>query len=366
MTSSAIEVLRTALLHGHVIPAHPLALTESLSIDERYQRALTRYYVGAGAGGMAVGVHTTGFPIHDAKVGLYRPVLELAAETATASLAKHTSDLQGSVDPTSPATFIRVAGLIGKTENAVREATLAKSLGYHCGLLSLGAWRESTASEVLDHCREVANVLPLFGFYLQPAVGGRVLDYAFWREFAEIPQVVAIKVAPFNRYATLDVMRAVADSGRTDIALYTGNDDAIVSDLLTDVAHEGQSPAPHFVGGLLGQWAVWTHSAVQLLNAIRQWRNSGSAEIPREWLTYGASLTEANAAVFDVAHNFAGCLPGILEVLRVQGLVRNTLTLDDHERLSPGQTELIARVRTRFPELTDDSFVAAHLDEWLR
>lgn len=366
MTSSQIEALRAALLRGHVIPAHPLALTESLGIDEKHQRALTRYYVGAGAGGMAVGVHTTGFPIHDANVGLYQPVLELAAETATNALAQRTQESPQNVDPASPATFVRVAGLIGKTENAVREAALAKSLGYHCGLLSLGAWRESTASEVLDHCREVATVLPLFGFYLQPAVGGRVLDYAFWREFAEIPQVVAIKVAPFNRYATLDVMRAVADSGRTDIALYTGNDDAIVSDLLTDIAHEGQVPTPHFVGGLLGQWAVWTHSAVQLLNAIRQWRNSGSTEIPREWLTYGASLTEANAAVFDVAHNFAGCLPGILEVLRLQGLVRNTLTLDDHERLSPGQTELIARVRTRFPELTDDSFVAGHLDDWLR
>lgn len=387
MNSFETGALRTALRSGLVIPAHPLALTESLSIDEKHQRALTRYYVGAGAGGMAVGVHTTGFPIHDPKVGLYQPVLELAAETATAAL-EHASTSAGETGQKShsgtASTFVRVAGLIGKTENAVREAALAKSLGYHCGLLSLGAWRESTASEVLDHCREVASVFPLFGFYLQPAVGGRVLDYAFWREFAEIPEVVAIKVAPFNRYATLDVLRAVADSGRSDIALYTGNDDSIVNDLLMDIDSVDAAPAEsrgfdksqtpsktlpsqtHFVGGLLGQWAVWTHSAVQLLNVIREWRNSGSTEIPREWLVYGSSLTEANAAIFDVAHNFAGCLPGILEVLRLQGLVRNTLTLDDHERLSPGQMELIARVRNGFPVLNDDSFVAQHLDGWLR
>lgn len=364
MPNSDHSALRSALLGGMVIPAHPLALTESLAVDEKHQRALTRYYVAAGSGGMAVGVHTTGFPIHDLKCGLYGPVLALAAESATLALERKldSSDQQTALHPSA---FVRVAGLVGSTANAIREAGIAQSLGYHCGLLSLGVWRDATSSEVLAHCREVASVIPLFGFYLQPAVGGRVLDYAFWREFAEIPQVVAIKVAPFNRYATLDVVRAVADSGRTDIALYTGNDDCIVGDLLLDVAHEGTA-APHFVGGLLGQWAVWTQSAVQLVNVIRQWRLSDSTEIPREWLTYGASLTEANAAIFDVAHNFAGCLPGILEVLRLQGLVRNTLTLDDHERLSPGQTELIAAVRSRLPGLNDDRFVAEHLDEWLR
>jgi hypothetical protein len=364
MPNPDIAALRTALLAGMVIPAHPLALSESLSIDEKHQRALTHYYVAAGAGGMAVGVHTTGFPIHDPKCGLYEPVLALAAETATQALVQNNAS-ERSPFAANSALFVRVAGLVGNTTNAVREAALAQTLGYHCGLLSLGAWRNATSSEILAHCREVASVIPLFGFYLQPAVGGRVLDYAFWREFAEIPDVVAIKVAPFNRYATLDVLRAVADSGRRDIALYTGNDDAIVSDLVMDIAHDGGS-APHFVGGLLGQWAVWTQSAVQLVKVIRQWRLSGSAEIPREWLTYGASLTEANAAIFDVAHNFAGCLPGILEVLRLQGLVRNTLTLDDHECLSPGQMELIASARARFPSLTDDAFVAEHLDEWLR
>ena len=211
------------------------------------------------------------------------------------------------------------------------------------------------------------HAIPLFGFYLQPAVGGRVLDYNFWRGFCEIANVVAIKVAPFNRYATLDVVRAVGDSGRTDIALYTGNDDAIVSDLVTDASSaDGNTPAPRFVGGLLGQWAVWTRGAVEMLNEIHTWRTAGNAEIPRGWLRLGANLTEANAAIFDVANNFAGCLPGILEVLRQQGLVRNTLTFDEHERLSPGQTELIASVRARFPNLTDDAFVAEHLDDWLR
>lgn len=361
---STHSALRSALLSGLAIPAHPLALTESLAIDEKHQRALTRYYVAAGAGGMAVGVHTTGFPIHDDKVGLYEPVLALAALTATDALRTNSPALERQKSD-SQAPFVRVAGLVGTTANAMREAGIARTLGYDCGLLSLGAWRDATSSEILAHCREVASVIPLFGFYLQPAVGGRVLDYAFWREFAEIPDVVAIKVAPFNRYATLDVLRAVADSGRTDIALYTGNDDSIVGDLLMDIAHNGEF-APHFVGGLLGQWAVWTQSAVQMLNAIRQWRASGSKEVPREWLSYGASLTEANAAIFDVAHSFTGCLPGILEVLRLQGLVRNTLTFDEHERLSPGQAELIAIVRNRFPGLTDDAFVAAHLDEWLR
>lgn len=357
-----IELLRAALLEGHVIPAHPLALTESLSVDEKHQRALTRYYVASGAGGMAVGVHTTGFPIHDPKCGLYEPVLALAAETATQAFAREASN-PDRVATRSP--FIRVAGLIGDTTQALREARIAQTYGYHCGLLSLGAWRNSTTSEILAHCRHVADAIPLFGFYLQPAVGGRVLDYNFWRGFAEISNVVAIKVAPFNRYATLDVLRAIADSGRTDIALYTGNDDAIVSDLVTDNSMMSDEPSPRFVGGLLGQWAVWTRAAVQMLNEIRTWRQSGNAEVPRKWLAYGANLTEANAAIFDVANNFAGCLPGILEVLRHQGLVRNTLTLDEHERLSPAQTERIAAVRARFPHLTDDAFVAEHLDSWL-
>jgi dihydrodipicolinate synthase/N-acetylneuraminate lyase len=348
--------VRAQLQGGLVIPAHPLALTPTRDMDEPHQRALTRYYVASGAGGMAVGVHTTGFPIHDAKIGLYRPVLELAAETASHALAQ------------SPRPFVRVAGLIGDTAQALREAQVALALGYHCGLLSLGAWREATDEAILAHCRRVADAIPLFGFYLQPAVGGRRLAYRFWREFAEIPNVVAIKVAPFDRYATLEVVRALADAGRDDIALYTGNDDAIVPDLVTDVpvTSGGRAYARHFVGGLLGQWAVWTSRAVEMLREIHRWRASGSDQMPREWLTRGAALTMANAVIFDAANGYTGCLPGILEVLRRQGLVRGTWTFDTHERLSPGQSDMLARLPELYPQLVDDDFVAAHLDEWLR
>lgn len=353
--AAPVFTTRAALQSGLVIPAHPLALTPSRTMDERHQRALTRYYVAAGAGGMAVGVHTTGFPIHGDKIGLYRPVLELAAETATAALAA------------SPRPFVRVAGLLGDTAQALREAQIALALGYHCGLLSLGAWRDATDAQILMHCRRVAEAIPLFGFYLQPAVGGRRLSYAFWREFAEIPQVVAIKVAPFDRYATLDVVRALADAGRDDIALYTGNDDAIVPDLLTDVpvTSGGRAYTRHFVGGLLGQWAVWTQRAVSMLREVQAWRASGADDVPRQWLTRGAALTMANAVIFDAAHGYTGCLPGILEVLRLQGLVRGGWTFDTHERLSPGQAEAIARLSAQYPDLVDDDFVAEHREAWL-
>jgi dihydrodipicolinate synthase/N-acetylneuraminate lyase len=356
-TSDDAFNVRRHLLTGHVIPAHPLALTPSRDVDERHQRALTRYYVDAGAGGIAVGVHTTGFPIHNPQIGLYRPVLELAAETATDALRTR-----------EDASFVRVAGLVGDTHNAVKEAEIARALGYHCGLLSLGAWRDADDAAILTHCRHVAETMPLFGFYLQPAVGGRRLPYGFWREFAEIANVVAIKVAPFDRYATLDVIRAIADAGRDDIALYTGNDDAIVADLVTDVpvASGGRAYTRHFVGGLLGQWAVWTKCAVELLAEIKTWRASGTAHVPREWLTRGAALTMANAAVFDAANGYTGCLPGILEVLRRQGLVRGTWTFDTHEVLSPGQSDAIGHVMARWPELTDDVFVSERLERWLR
>ena len=347
--------VRQHLARGHVIPAHPLALAPDRTVDERHQRALTRYYIAAGAGGMAVGVHTTGFPIHDTKIGLYRPVLELAAETADRALAA------------SPRPFVRVAGLIGDTAQAIREAEIARTLGYHCGLLSLGAWRDADDAAILRHCRHVAESFPLFGFYLQPAVGGRRLSYGFWREFAEIANVVAIKVAPFDRYATLEVVRAIADAGRDDIALYTGNDDAILMDLITDipVSTGGRAITRHFTGGLLGQWAVWTRRAVEWLDEIRAWRARGEATVPREWLSRGAALTMANAVVFDAANGYRGCLPGILETLRRQGLTRGTWTFDIHEQLSPGQADAIARVSARFPELADDEFVAEHRDRWL-
>ena len=320
--------LRAHLLAGHVIPAHPLALDAARRLDEHHQRGLTRYYVDAGAGGIAVGVHTTQFAIRDPRHGLLQPVLELAATTARESAGA------------ANRTVALIAGAGGRTEQAVRETTLARDHGYHAVLLSLAAWRDASDAEVLQHCREVAAVLPLFGFYLQPAVGGRVLDYEFWRAFAEIENVVAIKIAPFNRYRTLDVVRAVADSGRRDIALYTGNDDSIVTDLLTRFPFGPNGM--RIVGGLLGQWAVWTRGAVEMLEAIKRERDG--AHLSSKWMQYAAALTDANSAIFDARHGFAGCIPGIHEVLMRQGLMRGTWCLDPAERLSPGQREEIDRV----------------------
>jgi len=331
--------LRAHLLAGQVIPAHPLALDEARRLDEPCQRGLTRYYVDAGAGGIAVGVHTTQFAIRDPRHGLLQPVLELAATTAreAAGVANRTVAL--------------IAGACGRTEQALREATLARELGYHAVLLSLAAWHDASDAEVLQHCREVAAVLPLFGFYLQPAVGGRVLDYEFWRAFAEIENVVAIKIAPFDRYRTLDVVRAVADSGRRDVALYTGNDDSIVTDLLTRFPFGPDGM--RIVGGLLGQWAVWTRRAVEMLEAIKRERDG--AQLSSDWMRYAAALTDANSAIFDARNRFAGCIPGIHEVLMRQGLMRGTWCLDPAERLSPGQREEIERVLARYPWLGDRS-----------
>ncbi len=337
------------LLAGQVIPAHPLALTEDRKLDERRQRALTRYYMAAGAGGIAVGVHTTQFAIREPRHGLYEPVLALAAETAEAELQRQ------------PRPFVRVAGVIGRTPQAVAEATIAARLRYDAVLLSLGAWRDETDDAMLAHCHAVGEVLPLFGFYLQPAVGGRVLSYEFWRRFAELPAVVAIKIAPFDRYRTLDVIRAVADSGRDDIALYTGNDDAIIMDLLSRTPVGNRQL--RICGGLLGQWAVWTRRAVETLQAIQQLPSD--APIAPSWLTLSAALTEANSALFDVQHQFHGCIAGLHEVLRRQGLLAGTWCLDPGEGLSPGQREEIDRVLRSYPGLNDDDFVAQHRDRWL-
>jgi len=348
--SSTREHLRA----GVVIPAHPLALTAQRTLDEKRQRALTRYYVDAGAGGIAVGVHTTQFAIRDSRHGLYRPVLELAAETAADAIARSV------IRP-----FVKVAGLCGHTIQAIGEAQIASALGYDVGLLSLGDWQREDERELLLHCREVSEVMPLFGFYLQPAVGGRVLSYAFWRELAELPNVWAIKIAPFNRYQTIDVVRAVTDAGRDDIALYTGNDDNIILDLLTpfSVTIRGQPALRWIDGGLLGQWACWTRSAVLLLERAKAQREAGV--IDARWLTEAAALTDANGAIFDVAHAFRGCIPGIHEVLRRQGLLQGTWCLDAHEQLSPGQNEEIDRVCRSYPGLDDDAFVAEHLSRWL-
>lgn len=345
MASSETQVqtrsVREHLRAGQVIPAHPLALNAARSLDERRQRGLTRYYVEAGAGGLAVGVHTTQFAIRDSAVGLYRPVLELAMEEARAALA---------VDPR---TFAMVAGVVGRTAQARTEAEIASALGYDAVLLGLGEWRDAAEDEIIDHCRVIADIIPVFGFYLQPAVGGRVLSYRFWREFAEIQNIWAIKIAPFNRYQTIDVVRAVVESGRDDIALYTGNDDNIVADLLTPfpVSVGGTTVLRWIDGGLLGQWAVWTRSAVSLLAAIKEARVTGEYE--PSLLSYGAALTDANGAVFDVANGFRGCIAGIHEVLRRKGLLDGIWCLDPNETLSPGQAEEISRVERSYPEVTD-------------
>jgi dihydrodipicolinate synthase/N-acetylneuraminate lyase len=343
--------LRRALLRGLVIPAHPLALTESRRLDERRQAALTRYYCDAGAGGLAVGVHTTQFAIRDPSVGLLSPVLELAMRTARGWR------------PDYP---VMIAGVCGQTAQALDEAELAASFGYDAALLSLSAFRDADNDVVLAHCRRVAEVIPLVGFYLQPAVGGRVLDRTFWRRFLEIPQVVAIKVAPFDRYRTLDVVTALGESGRQDVALYTGNDDAIVTDLLTPFPSAGDGSVLHFRGGLLGQWAVWTRSAVDLLNrCLATVTRAADAGDPVQLLAEGAALTDVNRALFDPSHGFAGCIPGIHEVLRRQGLLAGRWCLDPHEDLSPGQLSDIDRVLTQHRHLSDDEFVAEHLERWL-
>jgi dihydrodipicolinate synthase/N-acetylneuraminate lyase len=327
--------VRRHLLAGQVIPAHPLALTPSRELDERHQRALTRYYAAAGAGGIAVGVHTTQFAIHAPQVGLYRPVLELAAETARDALARETAT------GARPRDFVLVAGLVGDTRQAVHEAQIARTLGYHAGLLSLAALADADDAALVRHARAVAEVLPIIGFYLQPAVGGRTLGHRFWRELAEIPNLVAIKIAPFDRYRTFDVVRAVAEAGRDDVALYTGNDDSIVLDLLT--------PFPVQAGGA----------------AVAAQGPDGTGPLSAAWLSRAAALTDANGAIFDAHHAFAGCLPGIHEVLRRQGLMRGVWTLEPHERLSPGQREELDRVLRSYPELTDDDWVAERRDAWM-
>jgi dihydrodipicolinate synthase/N-acetylneuraminate lyase len=337
--------VRQRLRQGLVIPAHPLALNANRKLDERRQRALTRYYLAAGAGGIAVAVHTTQFAIRDPKFNLLKPVLELAASEVT--------------DPTT----VKIAGICGDSKQAMSEAELAESIGYDAGLLSLGAFKNASLHDLIEHARAVASIIPVVGFYLQPAVGGRILPYEFWREFAEIPNVVAIKIAPFNRYQTLDVIRAVVESGRSDeIALYTGNDDNVVSDLLTEFSFGGKSV--RIVGGLLGHWAVWTKSSVGLFDAIKRNLDNPSSEL----LTVGQQVTDMNAAIFDPANQFRGCIAGIHEVLRRQGLLKGIWCLDPHEQLSPRQSEEISRVCGSYPHLceADDEFIAENLDRWLR
>ncbi|MCF8467016.1 MAG: dihydrodipicolinate synthase family protein [Sneathiella sp.] len=338
-----------AFRRGGVIPAQPLALTAKRELDTRRQRALSRYYLDAGAVGIAVGVHTTQFAIRD--VGLYEPVLQLAIEEAESWISR---------------TPFMVAGVVGKTSQAVAEAQLAKSLGYHAVLLGLAALNDASVDELVEHCKMIAGIMPVMGFYLQPAVGGRNLPYAFWRRFAEIENVVGIKLAPFNRYKTLDVVRGVADAGARDrVTLYTGNDDHIVGDLLTPfpVSINGQPDTINIVGGLLGHWSVWTRKAVELIEEISAVR--GTDVISSAWWTRDAAVTDSNGAFFDAANDYVGVIAGLHEVLRRQGLLEGIWCLDPGEDLGPGQLEEIDRVYRSYPELNDDAFVRENLDRWL-
>jgi hypothetical protein len=333
----------------------PLALDASRRLDERRQRALLRYYAAAGAGGIAVGVHTTQFAIRDAKIGLFEPVL---------SLARDELDRADGIPGAAP--LMRIAGVVGRTPQAVREAGVASELKYHAGLLSLAAMKDASVDELIDHCKAVAESIPLIGFYLQPSVGGRVLPYAFWRQFVEIKNVVAIKIAPFNRYQTIDVVRAVAECERDDLALYTGNDDNIILDLITpfEFNADGIQIEKRIVGGLLGHWAVWTKKAVELHKECRA--ASKAYAISADLLRRNIQVTDANAAFFDAANGFSGCIAGLHEVLRRQRLLEGVWLLDENETLSPGQAAEIDRVYRAYPHLNDDAFVAQHLDEWLR
>ncbi len=326
--------LREKLSQGLVIPAHPLALTADRRLDERRQRALSRYYLAAGAGGLAVGVHTTQFAIRAPEVRLLEPVLRIAIE-----------EMRGH-------DVVKIAGVVGPIAQAAHEAKLAASLGYDAALLSLAGVEDPIA-----HVRNISLILPVFGFYLQPAVGGRILPYEFWKRFVEIENVVAIKIAPFNRYQSIDVIRALAESGRTDIALYTGNDDNVLLDLLTRFDF-GRGRTLRFAGGLLGHWAVWTSRAVEHL------RMSRAGDVSPAMLTLAQQITDSNAALFDAANGFRGCIAGIHEVLRRQGLLQGRWCLDPDEDLSAGQAGELARVIEAYPHLTDDDFVREHLNQW--
>ncbi|HTN06582.1 dihydrodipicolinate synthase family protein [Agriterribacter sp.] len=337
------------LQEGTVIPAHPLALRQDISIDEERQRLLTRYYLAAGAGGVAVGVHTTQFEIRNPAINLLETVFKLAAEEIEKAKLHYP--------------VIKVAGICGPTEQAIKEARLAVQYGYHLGLVSMGGLQQYSEAELMKRLYAIAEVIPLFGFYLQPAVGGRMLSYSFWRAFAEIPNAYAVKVAAFNRYQTLDTVRAIAESGRgRAIALYTGNDDNIVADLLTPfrfIVNE-QQVEKQFVGGLLGHWSVWTSKAVALLEEVKQCiqnNYTGMADL----LAKGVSITDMNAVIFDAAHSFHGCIPGIHEVLRRQGLLEGLWCLNAGEQLSAGQLEETDRIYRCHEALTDDQFVKTFL-----
>ena len=343
------QAILDLLKNGTVIPAHPLALLPDRTIDVVHQRALSRYYLDAGAGGLAVGVHTTQFAIREH--GLYETVLQLAAEQSLSWVNRP---------------VVMVAGLSGLTAQACQEARLAKSLGYHAGLLSLRSFHGSSEDQMILHCQKVANEIPIIGFYLQPAVGGPLLSASFWQRFANIDNVVAIKIAPFNRYRTLDVVRGLVLAGAEErITLYTGNDDHIVLDLIAPISilRNGERITVQIKGGLLGHWSVWTQQAVRYFKTIQDAVQTG--HIDMKLLSLDSQITDANSALFDVANDFSGCIAGCHEILRRQGLLKGIWCLDPEEGLSPGQMQAIDRVYKDHPDLHDDEFVRTHLDRWL-
>ncbi|MDU1892420.1 MAG: dihydrodipicolinate synthase family protein [Dysgonomonas sp.] len=339
---------------GTVIPATPLALTESRTVDEKYQKALVRYHIDCGVGGIAIGVHSTQFEIREH--GLFEGLLSLVSKEIDSW-----SEFRGKK-------ILKVAGVCGKTEQALREASFALSAGYHAALVSLSALKESSLDELITHCTKVAEIMPIIGFYMQTSVGGINLPYEFWKEFAAIPNVLGIKIAPFDRYKTFDVVRAICDAGKEeDIALYTGNDDNIVADLLSEYKVETSAGTKNIriKGGLLGHWCVWTKKAVDLLNEIHSITDS-EKDIPQDLLTRAIQITDSNAAFFDSKNRFAGCIPGLHEVLFRQGLMTNILCLNSEEVLSEGQKEEISRVYKAYPHLNDDDFVRSNLSIWLK
>ncbi|SEM86795.1 Dihydrodipicolinate synthetase family protein [Paenisporosarcina quisquiliarum] len=340
--------LQKHLQDGAFIPAHPLALTSDKQLDEYAQRRLTRYYIEAGVGGIAVGVHTTQFEIRDPKFNLYEIVLRLAMEEVEKAQLQRP--------------FLKIAGVCGGTEQALEETKIAKALGYDMVLLSNGGLHQYSEDDLIERTKVVANELPVFGFYLQPAVGGRIFSYEFWEEFASVDNVVGIKMAPFDRYLTLDVIRAVCASPRKDeIALYTGNDDNIVLDLFAAYQFEveGKMESKSIVGGLLGHWSVWTHKAVKLFEKIKLARLDN--DIDKHWFSIAQDVTDANSAFFDSKNAFKGSIAGINEVLSRQGLLQGNWCLIDHETLSPGQANEIDRVYATYPQLNDDAFVQEFL-----
>jgi len=344
--------IKQLLFEGTVIPAHPLALDQYRLLDEYHQRLLTRYYIDSGAGGIAIGVHTTQFEIRDSEIDLFEKILSLAVEEI---------QRRPLIKP-----FIKVAGICGPTEQAIIEADIAYGLGYDLGLLSINGLGDWTEEELLERAKIVSEHILVFGFYLQPSVGGKVLSENFWKEFSEIPGVCAIKIAPFNRYQTLEVVRAVCNSSRCDeIAIYTGNDDNIINDLLTtyEIQTNEGVVQKEIVGGLLGHWAVWAHSAVDLLNDIKKAKKQGHF-MSKDWLTRNIQVTDSNSAFFDSKNNFKGCIAGIHEVLRRQGLLKGIWCLNPSETLSEGQSEEIDRVYKAYPHLADDAFVRENMGKW--